>query len=305
KRKKCFQGPDYDESSDATLRAEHVASLLRRWELASVTWSSVDLDNSNDSSPTPTIKSSSTPTAAQSNRINSLQQHHHHHQRSAACTYLHHQQKTQVASAPPTANYSTNKERTGNRPETPVYVQRISSANRLDGLQDVVGHHHPYHHQYQQQQQQHCPSPNMPRHVLESISQSPTQGLKNPPGLQQMASPPTSTGRYPHHYHHSDQPLKTKSNNNPLNGESYGHAPPTYFQHQPQPTHRGREQYDSPVLLTNSPSNPYLGKFQISSSVSPLPAAQQYNIGSTGGAANTSNSRRRTGSDGYGAPQMT
>ncbi|RLU27093.1 hypothetical protein DMN91_000892 [Ooceraea biroi] len=43
---KIENGPDYDESLDTTNRAERVSSLLRRWELASVTWSSVsDLNN--------------------------------------------------------------------------------------------------------------------------------------------------------------------------------------------------------------------------------------------------------------------
>lgn len=50
----------------------------------------------------------------------------------------------------------------GGRPETaPVFMR---SANRVDGLQDV-----------------NCPSPNMPRHALESISQSPTQSSKRSP----------------------------------------------------------------------------------------------------------------------------
>ena len=49
----------------------------------------------------------------------------------------------------------------GGRPESaPVFVR---NANRVDGLQEA----------------HHCPSPNMPRHVLESITQSPTQSLKN------------------------------------------------------------------------------------------------------------------------------
>ncbi|XP_063973262.1 uncharacterized protein LOC135160542 isoform X2 [Diachasmimorpha longicaudata] len=54
----------------------------------------------------------------------------------------------------------------GGRPETaPVFIR---NANRADGLQDV-----------------NCPSPNMPRHPLESISQSPTQSVKHstPPGM--------------------------------------------------------------------------------------------------------------------------
>ncbi|XP_015113863.1 uncharacterized protein LOC107038976 isoform X2 [Diachasma alloeum] len=54
----------------------------------------------------------------------------------------------------------------GGRPETaPMFIR---NANRADGLQDV-----------------NCPSPNMPRHALESISQSPTQSVKHstPPGM--------------------------------------------------------------------------------------------------------------------------
>ncbi|XP_011304390.1 uncharacterized protein tow [Fopius arisanus] len=69
----------------------------------------------------------------------------------------------------------------GGRPETaPVF-----NANRADGLQDV-----------------HCPSPNMPRHTLESISQSPTQSVQHtPPGMS-----PTSL-RY------QDKELRYKTSN--------------------------------------------------------------------------------------------
>ncbi|XP_076228026.1 target of wingless isoform X2 [Nomia melanderi] len=124
---KIENGPDYDESLDTTARAERVSSLLRQWELASVSWSSVaDLSNAS-------------PTASRSrNSISNVSR-----------------------------NSLTAKDRegmrniVGGRPESaPIYTR---NANRVDGLQES----------------HHCPSPNMPRHVLESITQSPTQSLKN------------------------------------------------------------------------------------------------------------------------------
>lgn len=110
-----------------------MSSLLRRWELASVTWSSVsDLDN----------------TSSPSNQ----------------------KSRTSVLSSSRQSLSATDREGmrniVGGRPESaPIYVR---NANRMDGLQ-----------------YSHCSSPNMPRHVLESISQSPTQSVKNsatPPG---------------------------------------------------------------------------------------------------------------------------
>lgn len=132
---KIENGPDYDESLDPTATADRVSTLLRRWELASVNWSSVaDLN----ASPTP-LKSNS---AGLSNSRQSLSAKDREGMRNIV----------------------------GGRPESaPVFVR---NANRVDGLQET-----------------HSPSPNMPRHVLESITQSPTQSLKNtPPGMSPTAS---------------------------------------------------------------------------------------------------------------------
>ncbi|KMQ98276.1 hypothetical protein RF55_1364 [Lasius niger] len=111
-----------------------MSSLLRRWELASVTWSSVsDLDG----------------TALPSNQ----------------------KSRTSALSSPRQSLSAKDREGmrniVGGRPESaPIFVR---NANRVDGLQES-GHY--------------CPSPSMPRHVLESITQSPTQSVKTatPPG---------------------------------------------------------------------------------------------------------------------------
>ncbi|XP_076286078.1 target of wingless isoform X2 [Lasioglossum baleicum] len=123
---KIENGPDYDESLDATTRAERLSSHLRQWELASVSWSSVRSSISNASRHSLTAK-----------------------------------------------DREGMRNIVGGRPESaPIYTR---NANRVDGLQES----------------HHCPSPSMPRHVLESITQSPTQSLKNatPPG---NGSSPTS-----------------------------------------------------------------------------------------------------------------
>ncbi|KAI4502891.1 hypothetical protein M0802_001935 [Mischocyttarus mexicanus] len=128
---KIENGPDYDEALDSANRAEHVSNLLRRWELASVTWSSVsDLNQASLSN--------------QKNRNSALSN------------------SRQSLSA---KDREGMRNIVGGRPESaPIFMR---NANRVDGLQET-----------------HCPSPNMPRHVLESITQSPTQSLKNvtPPG---------------------------------------------------------------------------------------------------------------------------
>ncbi|XP_029164418.1 uncharacterized protein LOC114935681 isoform X2 [Nylanderia fulva] len=131
---KIENGPDYDESLDTVNRAERVSNLLRRWELASVTWSSVsELDG----------------TSLPSN------------QKSRASALNSPRQSLSAKDREGMRNI------VGGRPESaPIFVR---NANRVDGLQDM-GHF--------------CPSPNMPRHVLESITQSPTQSVKTatPPG---------------------------------------------------------------------------------------------------------------------------
>ncbi|XP_076627071.1 target of wingless isoform X1 [Colletes latitarsis] len=89
----------------------------------------------------------------------------------------------------------------GGRPESaPIYMR---NANRVDGLQET----------------HHCPSPNMPRHVLESITQSPTQSLKN---VTPLGSSPTSL-RYQDSYNANQPSSKTVkvhyAGQNPMNGE--------------------------------------------------------------------------------------
>ncbi|XP_054007976.1 uncharacterized protein LOC128891984 isoform X1 [Hylaeus anthracinus] len=166
---KIENGPDYDESLDMTARAERVSSLLRQWELASVTWSSMtELSNASPSSRNRfSISNASRQSLSPKDR-------------------------------------EGMRNIIGGRPESaPIYMR---NANRVDGLQDT----------------HHCPSPNMPRHVLESITQSPTQSLKNvtPPG-----SSPTSL-RYQDSYKecNANQPsTKTMKvhygGQNPVNGE--------------------------------------------------------------------------------------
>ncbi|KAK0159620.1 hypothetical protein PV327_010715 [Microctonus hyperodae] len=121
---KIENGPDYDESVDATIRAEHVTDLLRRWELASMTWSSVtELNNSTDTITTK-LKN-----------------------------------KNERERGMSAKDREGMRNIIGGRPEiVPVFTR---NANRVDGLQD-----------------NNCQSTNVSRHVLESITQSPTQSLR-------------------------------------------------------------------------------------------------------------------------------
>ncbi|XP_034194414.2 target of wingless isoform X1 [Osmia lignaria lignaria] len=217
---KIENGPDYDESLDTTARAERVSSLLRQWELASVTWSSVSDLNST----------------------------------SLSCTTKNRNSGLNLSRQSLTAKDREGMRNiVGGRPESaPIYVR---NANRVDGLQET-----------------HCPSPNMPRHVLESITQSPTQSLKNvtPPG-----SSPTSLMRY-HQDSYKDScnanhpSAKTvnvhyAATQNPINGE-YVSQQALY-----------REQYLQQTGIINVPSqystsspggnvlrnNPYMQQYQI------------------------------------------
>ncbi|XP_066588375.1 uncharacterized protein [Prorops nasuta] len=162
---KIENGPDYDESLDKVARAERVSSLLRRWELASMTWSSVsDLNTT-----APASLKSRSPDLSTSRQSLSAKD------REGMRNII------------------------GGRPESaPIFVR---NANRVDGLQDS-----------------HCPSPNMPRHVLESITQSPTQSMKNstPPGTS-----PTCM-RYQESYKECTSQKSVKQqfgNQNQVNGE--------------------------------------------------------------------------------------
>ncbi|XP_020295394.1 uncharacterized protein LOC109860593 isoform X4 [Pseudomyrmex gracilis] len=165
---KIESGPDYDESLDTSNQEDRVTSLLRRWELASVNWSSVS-DLNNISSPS--------------------------------------KQRSRVLSSSRQSLNAKDREGMrniiGGRPESaPIFIR---NANRMDGLQD--GHR--------------CPSPNMPRHVLESITQSPTQGIKtttpvcaSPIGVRYVRDGKecsAMTEQQPNKLHYTSQ--------NPMNGE--------------------------------------------------------------------------------------
>ena len=139
----------------------------------------------------------------------------------------------------------------GGRPESaPVYIR---ASNRVDGLQET-----------------HSSSPNMPRHVLESISQSPTQSLKSmtPPGMS-----PTSQRYQEYKDCNTNQILKVAKAQypnvqSPINGD--------YVTQQ----NLYREQYLQqtgmiaipPPYSVGSPggnvlkNNPYVQQFQIASS---------------------------------------
>ncbi|KAG7202479.1 hypothetical protein KM043_017050 [Ampulex compressa] len=214
---KIENGPDYDESLDRANRAERVSSLLRRWELASVTWSSVS-ELKNVSPATLKNRTSGLGTSRQSLSAKDRE---------------------------------GMRNIVGGRPESaPIFVR---NANRVDGLEET-----------------HCPSPNMPRHVLESITQSPTQSLKNttPPGTS-----PTSL-RYHDCYREcnaNQAPTRTikvhYGAQNPINGE-YVSQQALY-----------REQYLQQTGIITMPSqysassprgnvlrsNPYVQQFQIAS----------------------------------------
>lgn len=158
--------------------------MLRRWELASASWSSV----------------------AELNRSNSLQSNErynpHNHGPSSRLTTMH--------QLPPRGhvNYKSLPS-----PIVNSSKDRPENRARFDGLQDVSYH---------------CPSPNtMPRHVLEPISQSPTQSLRAPGQMQSV-----------------------------VNSSRYGNGYSQYTM----------SRHESPgALIRNSPTNPYVHQFQIQS----------------------------------------
>lgn len=161
--KNTFQGPDYDESLDAAATVERVSNLLRRWELASVNWSSVS-----DVNASPSVLRGRSSSLSNSRQSLSAKD------REGMRNII------------------------GGRPESaPIFVR---NANRVDGLQEA-----------------HCPSPNMPRHVLESISQSPTQSQRNTP----PSSSPTCL-RYPEYNNHAgNQSPSNITTNNKIGKISY------------------------------------------------------------------------------------
>jgi len=214
-----FQGPDYDESLDTTNRAERVSSLLRRWELASVTWSSVSDLNSTSSS------------SNQKDRVSILSS------------------SRQSLSA---KDREGMRNIIGGRPESaPIFVR-----NRVDGLQD----------------NHHCPSPNMRRHALESITQSPTQSVKTatPPSC---ASPIGS--RYLHDSYAKECSVVTEQQQQPKKCHYVGQNPMNGEYVTQQALYREQYLQQTGVITMGSPyssgspganvlrNNPYVQHFQI------------------------------------------
>lgn len=150
----------------------------------------------------------------------------------------------------------------GGRPESaPVYM----TANRVDGLEESC-----------------TPSPIMPRHVLESISQSPTQSLKSvtPPGMS-----PTSQRYQDYRDCNTNQVTKiTKAQyshvQSPLNGD-YMTQQNLYREKYLQQT--GMLAIPPPYMV-GSPganvlkNNPYVQQFQIAGSQHfPAPRKRDFN----------------------------
>lgn len=212
-----FQGPDYDESSDKASRAERVSNLLRRWELASVTWSGNESELSNSPNGIKIRHS----TAVLSSSRQSLSAKDREGMRNIV----------------------------GGRPEcAPIFMR---NANRVDGLQETY-----------------CPSPNMPRHVLESITQSPTQSLKN---VTISGVSPTAI-RYQDNYANKDcdvnETNKTMSytvQNHSINGEYTVNTQQTLYREQYlQQTGMLQSQYSTPpshARIRNNAS--YIQPFQL------------------------------------------
>lgn len=146
----------------------------------------------------------------------------------------------------------------GGRPESaPVYM----TANRIDGLQETLS-----------------ASPNMPRHVLESISQSPTQSLKSmtPPGMSPISQ---RYQDYRDNYHQIPKVTKAQYSHvqNSLNGDFVTQQ------------NLYREQYLQQTGMVSIPShysvgspsaknNPYVQQFQIANSKHfPAPRKRDFN----------------------------
>lgn len=237
---KIENGPDYDEALDAVATADRVSGLLRRWELASMTWSSLsDLNNTT----TPSTLKSRSPVLSTSRQNLSAK------------------------------DREGMRNIVGGRPESaPVFVR---NANRVDGLQEA----------------HHCPSPNMPRHVLESITQSPTQSLKNTCTTTSNVSP--TNFRYSDYKEYgivNNQTTATskvnkiqyQSQNAPIiNGEYVNQQQALYREQYLQQTGivtvPGQYSVGSPGVnvLRNSP---YVQQFQISSSQHyPTPRKRAFN----------------------------
>ncbi|XP_044019843.1 uncharacterized protein LOC122860204 isoform X2 [Aphidius gifuensis] len=214
---KIENGPDYDESLDAVHRAERISDLLRQWELASMTWSSVtDINNIEYITKT------------DDHGIESIR-------------------------------YMSAKDREGmrniigGRPEcAPVFVR---NANRVDGLEEIL-----------------LPPQNMPRHVLESISQSPTQTFKN------TTSPGTSPTNKNYHNNHDYNTQKLNNNysqnntNTQFVNNDYVTQQAIYREQYLQQTGIIAVQpaYQSPNTLRNNTN--YVQQFQMSS----IPTNQQH-----------------------------
>ncbi|XP_051153270.1 uncharacterized protein LOC127276702 isoform X2 [Leptopilina boulardi] len=226
---KIENGPDYDESIDASASADRITGLLRRWELASISCSNIaDMKN-----------------------VTTIKNH------------------TTIMYTPRQSLSAKDREGMrniiGGRPESaPVYM----TANRIDGLQETHS----------------SASPNMPRHVLESISQSPTQSLKSmtPPGMSPINQ------RYHHdyntrdnNYHHHQMPKITKAT------QQYSHMPSSLNGDFVTQQNLYREQYLQQTGMVSIPThygspggknNPYVQQFQIANSKHfPAPRKRDFN----------------------------
>ena len=209
--------------------------MLRRWELASMSWSNIaDLNNVSSS----TIKN------------------------HASAMYT----SRQSLSA---KDREGMRNIIGGRPESaPVYM----TANRVDGLEES-----------------HSPSPNMPRHVLESISQSPTQSLKS-------VTPPRMSPTSQRYQDYRDCNINTNNNTNQvtkITKAQYSHVQSPLNGDYVTQQNLYREQYLQqtgmlaipPPYTVGSPggnvlksSNSYAQQFQISGSQHfPAPRKRDFN----------------------------
>ncbi|XP_043475494.1 uncharacterized protein LOC122507046 isoform X1 [Leptopilina heterotoma] len=228
---KIENGPDYDESIDASASADRITGLLRRWELASISCSSL----------------------TEMRSVSTIKNH-------ASILYT----PRQSLSA---KDREGMRNIIGGRPESaPVYM----TANRIDGLQETL-----------------TASPNMPRHVLESISQSPTQSLKSmtPPGMSPINQ------RYQDYRDSNYQkiPKITKAAasaaaqyshvQNSLNGDFLTQQQNLYREQYLQQT--GMVTIPSHYSVVGSPAgknNPYVQQFQITNSKHfPAPRKRDFN----------------------------
>lgn len=217
------------------MRAERISDLMRRWELASMSWSSVaDLNN-----PV-CLMMPSTENIGLSNSRQNLTARDREGMRNII----------------------------GGRPDSaPVFAR---NANRVDGLQEV-----------------NSPSTNMPRHVLESITQSPTQSLKNTGSISISTDSPSSLHRFQEYnakeYNANVAPMNPRVSRSSYDSRGGGAVNGEYVNQQAL----YREQYlqqtgiiaaqpqfasshnNAPVVSNVLRNNPYVQQFQLANNSSP------------------------------------